>query len=59
MAEVIREAIRVIADVILANDGFEVQYDWHEVLEVELEDGRWVRITLEEIVDPTPKETEK
>lgn len=49
-----KKAIRVIADLLM--DNFEVQYDWHEVLEIELDDGRWVKVTLEEIEDPTPKD---
>lgn len=54
-----KEAIRIIADLIHAGDNLNVQYDWHEVLEVELDDGRWVRVTLKEIEDPTPKEDEE
>lgn len=50
------EAIRVIADLIHASNDMNVGYDWHEVLEVELDDGRWVKVTLEEIADPTPEE---
>ena len=51
-----KEAIRIIADLIHASNDMNVDYDWHEVLEVELNDGRWVKVTLEEIDDPTPEE---
>lgn len=47
-------AIRVISDLIHASSNLDVRYDWHEVLEVELHDGRWVKVTLEEIENPTP-----
>ena len=50
-----KEAIRVVADLIHASNDMNVDYDWHEVLEVELNDGRWVKVTLEEIDDPTPE----
>ena len=50
-----KEAIRVVADVIHRDSDLLVAYDWHEVLEVLLKNGKWVRITLEEIEDPTPK----
>jgi hypothetical protein len=59
MKDAEKKAIKVIADCIHTGIGFDVRYDWHEVLEVELDDGRWVMITLEEIDDPTPKDAEK
>lgn len=59
MRDAEKEAIRVIADWIHIGSNFDVGYDWHEVLEVELDDGRWVMITLEEIDDPTPKGAEE
>lgn len=51
-----KKAIRVIVDLIYGSDDFEVEYDWYEILEVRFNDGQWVKITLEAIADPTPKE---
>jgi len=50
----VKKAIRVVGDLLV--DKFDVQYDWHEVLEIRLGDGRWVMVTLAEIEDPTPKD---
>ena len=48
----VKKAIRVVGDLLV--DKFDVAYDWHDVLEIHLDDGRWVRVTLEMIADPTP-----
>ena len=54
-----KKAIRIIADLIHASNDMDVGYDWDYVLEVELNDGRWVMVTLKEIDNPTPDAEEE
>ena len=54
-----KKAIRVIADLIHASNDMDVGYDWDYVLEVELNDGRWVMVTLKEIENPSPEAEEE